>query len=114
MPAAAHLVAEKANGSVIVVNHEVDRTIVIDIAESDAAADVGALKRRPGQARGLAKRFAASLVVKQLAALGVWEGARLIGPSNGDCSVRDKQVEPAIVVVIEPARAKAGVAESGL
>ncbi len=104
----------KARRSVVIVDHDVDCAVVIDVAKSNPAADLRALKRRASQVRDFAKAFPASFVVKQLAALGVREVARLIRSDDRDGAVGDEQIEPAVVIVIEPSRAETGVAERRL
>src|SRR5438105_2627185 len=105
---------EKAHRSVVVVHHEVDCAVIINVAKSNPAADLWNLKSRSGKVRDFAKPLPASFVVKQLAALGVREGARLIRADNRDGAVSDEQVQPTVVIVIEPTRTKAGIAERGL
>src|SRR4029077_15202779 len=87
---------------VVVGDHNVDRAVVIDVAERGGAAHFSDLKHRPALARRVAKPFATSLVMKQLLALGIWKSTALLGAQDRDAAIGNKQIQPAVVVVVEP------------
>ena len=114
MPPRAHLITQQAHRPVIVGDHNIRRAIVIDVAERSGAAYFSDLKRRPALTRRVAKPFAAPLVMKQLLALGIWKSAALLGAHDRDPAVSNEQIQPAVVIVVEPLRTEAGRAERRL
>ncbi len=110
----ADVVDQQPQRPVVVGDDDVGVAVVVEVAEGRAPTDLrqpecGARRRRHVLEAAVPK------VAKQLLALMQWKRiARLRERLDGlHRAVDGQQIEPAVVVVVEPGRAKAGVAQAG-
>ena len=108
------LVDEKADGPVRVGDDDVGIAVVVDIAKRRAAADLRRLECRTGAIGDVFER-ATSQILKQL--IRLLKRERVVGSEGvkvlGDEAVDGQDVEPAVIVEIEPASAKPRKGETG-
>src|SRR5262245_58736979 len=109
MLAIADRVDQEAGRSVDVRDHDVNVAVVIDVAKGHTAADIEPLERRAPFRRHVFEPSVPKIAEEELAfAVGKLLLAALL--DGFDCPVRNEEVEPAVVVDIEPRSAKPGVA----
>ena len=101
---AAAVVQQQRNVSVV-GDHNIHESVVVEVRERDAPSDVGSLK---SVARRLAHfhELAIVLVVKQGIELLVVNPRRGLLDFGINVAVGDKDIQPAVVVVIEKAASK--------
>src|SRR5712691_9836223 len=103
------LVQQQPRRTIVVRDHDVHVAVVIDVAKSCSAAYPGNGKGGTCDSGHLAKLLSISLVVEQLIDLikGVRASAQRLNTVHG--AVGDKQIQPAVVVVVKPFGAETGV-----
>src|SRR5262245_27459255 len=101
------LVEQQPGGPVIIGNQHIKITIVVDIANGCAAADPRHLKSHTGSRGCFSERFSA-FIVKELIALieRIWLTAQCW--QQGYCAVCNEQIEPPVVIIINPSDAEPG------
>src|SRR5262249_55845142 len=92
-------------------NDDVDVPVVVDVAERRTAADLEALERR-SRLRGDVLETAVAQIAEEELALAVGKPVRSALLDRFDRAVDREQIEPAVVVEIDPRGAKAGVPEA--
>ena len=100
------LVQQQPHGAAVGRDDDVDVAVVVDVAERGASADLGALEGRPAVAARIDEAPVAGIVEQLVLHL---ERVRLAA-LRLDCidgAVGDEEIEPAVVVVVEPVGAEA-------
>ena len=111
MVAIADAVDQQPGGCVNVGDDDVDVTVVVDVAKRGAAADFEQLEQRSRLRRDILESSIAQIAEEELRfAVGKPLLAALL--DRFDRAVGNEQVQPAIVVEIEPGCTKPRVAES--
>src|SRR5439155_9686521 len=101
------LIQQKSHGAVVVRDDDVNVTVVVDVAERCAAADLRARERRPaGSARLL--EAPGTGIVKQLVRHPIGQRLPAQRFDDVDAAVGDEQIEPPVVVIVDPVRAESG------
>src|SRR6185369_335249 len=90
------------HGAVIIRDYDVDRTVVINVAESCSAAHFGKGEGSPGDLGHVAELLSIALVAEQLIDLPEWVGIAAQRRHAVYRPVSDKHIEPTIVVVVKP------------
>src|SRR5258708_13667047 len=98
---ATAVVEQKRRISIVCHNH-IRKSVVIEIGKSDSTSHVGSFKARTGQLADLSK-LAVPFVVKQGIYLLVMSPRRGLLHLGIDMTVGDKNIQPAIFVIIEKA-----------
>src|SRR5690349_5585340 len=106
------VVDEQPRWSIDVAHDDVDVAVVIDITKCGAAADATLLKGLDEGRRVF--EVSVTEVAKQQTALVVREGFAQSRLLSLDRSIRGEQIEPAVVVEVEPRCAEAGEPPGGL
>src|SRR5437879_24288 len=111
MTSVSDVVDEQPNRSAVVADDDVGVAVVVDVAKRRAAADVGQRERR-ARLTGDVLEAAVAGVAEQLLALTV---RKLAGRASlhRDLPVDGQDIKEAVVVEIEPGRAKSGVRKTG-
>ncbi len=103
------LVDQQSSGAVVVPYQDVDVAVIVDIAKGCTAAYLGECERRARAITGFLEPATAQIVEEQLP-LMQWQ--RILGlPERLDdlhCPVHRQQVEPSVVVEVEPRSAEPG------
>src|SRR3981081_2383218 len=96
------LVQQQPHGTIVVGDDDVDRSVVVNVAESGAAAYFREGKGGSGGRSHFAKFFALTLVMKQLIDLikRIWVCTGRLNAIYR--SIGNKQVQPAIIVKVKP------------
>src|SRR5205823_10890321 len=106
---AADLVTKDAQRAIVVVDDEVDRAIVVEVARREPPSDFGELERGTAGRRAFLE-FPIAQIVKELLPLMQRIRIALLPKrfDQMDGAVRRDDVEPAIVIVIEKNGPEAG------
>src|SRR6266404_5531004 len=108
------LVQQQPHRAIVVGNHNVDGTVVVDIPESCSAAYLGNRKGRPSNSGYLAKLFSIALIVEQLIDLI----ERIRAPTQGRNAIHStvgyKQIQMTVIVIVKPFRTESGVGQGRL
>ena len=107
----ADLVEEQPGRTVVVGDDDVDVAIVVDVPKGGSPGDLHELERRSGFASNLVKTAVAAASEKLVPLL------KRIGPISQGLDVAhraidDEQVQPPVVVVVEPPGSESGVADA--
>ena len=94
-------------------DHHVHVAVVVDVAERRAAADVVQRERRAGPRGHVLEPAVAQVAIQLIRHL---QRKRIVGPrlrlDDRDAAVDGQQIEPRVVVVVEPGRAEAGLGQA--
>ena len=111
--AAADVVDQQPDRSAVVRHHDIGVAVVVDIAERGAATDLGMLQDRAGLSGDVLESPVAE-IAEQL--LGLLQRKRFVPRERfgrmPDRSVDGQDVQPAVVVEVEPGRAEARVRQA--
>src|SRR6266480_4907349 len=108
------LVQQQPHRAIVVGDHNVDGTVVVDIPESRSAAYLGNRKGRPSNSGYLAKLLSIAFVVEQLIDLI----ERIRAPTQGRNAIHrtvgNKQIQMTVIVIVKPFRTESGVGQGRL
>src|SRR6266478_5033135 len=108
------LVQQQPHRAIVVGNHNVDGTVVVDIPESCSAAYLGNRKGRPSNSGYLAKLLSIAFVVEQLIDLIERIRAPAQGRNTVHSTVGDKKIQMTVIVIVKPFRTESGVGQGRL
>jgi len=105
-------IQQQTHRSVVGGDQDIDVAVVVDVAKGRTATDLGARERRSARGAGLVEP-SASGIAEELIPHPVRRRLSALRLDDVDGAVGDEQVEPAVVVVIEPIGAESGRGRRG-
>ena len=102
----------RRNTLILYLSDHVHVAIVVQITEGHAAADEQAIEEGTGLAADVAET-GPTLIVEQLTALSIGNRLAALAFDDVDGAIGHEQIEPAVVVVVDPPGAEAGSVRRG-
>ena len=102
-------VAKESDGSIVVRHENINGSVVVEVADCRPPANVNALEGWSRTVTRLVKCFA--FVVKQKVSLTVRVSLASQGFHDAYRAIRDEEIQPAVVVVVQPPRPESSKGE---
>ena len=103
----ADAVPQQPHGSIVVGDQDVGVAVIVEVAEGRAAADLGTCEV-PGRPGSRSRELSGAQIAEQLIPHPVRHRLPALGLDDVDGAVGDEQVQPAVVVVVDPVGAEPG------